>query len=947
VGNVLGHLRRLLAGEGGDPTDDVRLLQRFASDRDEAAFTTLVQRYGPLVLRVCRNVLFDSHDVDDAFQATFLVLVKKAGTLAQPWLLGPWLHGVAYRVAVRARAQAARRRQHERQAKVMATQDSFSESDWRELGPVIEEEVHSLPEKYRVPFVLCYLEGKTNEEAARLLGCPKGTILSRLSRGRERLRSRLMRRGITLSAALFAAALSEATAQALVPLALVGATVRAAVEMAGGAAAGAGALAAVKLAQDVSGAMLQRKLRRFALLLAIVLLGAGTAALAHFAVQDASTPEDPALPSENATGRLAAQQPARNDLFGDPLPAGALVRLGTLRFRNGGPITQLAFFADGKRLIYGSGEEHLLRVAEFDSGKELRTINLQPHEAMTCVAVSADGKMLAVGLRSNRGAAALFDLATGKELHRLSDPIREVHALAFHPDGKTLVTVAGPDKAIDFWDPKTGKELPSSMAAAGKAGALAFSADGTLLAFTSFLDGKKAIAIWETSPWRELKRLPLDWPAEPLVGDVVAFSPNGKTLAGGDHDAVYLWDLATGQRSEPLLPRQAGVYVGVSFTPDSKTLAVGMIHPTQAVTLWDVATHKQTHNLSAHGWELRGLAFSPTPNRGQPVLVTAGTESTLRLWDPNLGKEQNIQQAHYAAVNSVALLAGGRAVTVSRPERTYRVWDAATGRELNKGSTGDRDVQTVLVASSANLLAVSHVGKAQGTVDKTIRLIDVVSGKEVRRLENEGEDGMWPVACTPDGRHLAAVVGKRRVLIWDAAAAKVLRRIEVETDVEWSPTAALTADGKLLALRLTAGPTRFGVWDVTTGNRRWVSPFLPGASDTLVFSPDGKLLAQGGPGTIVLWDSATGQRAGELACPDTFPFGCFQGRLAFSSDSKTLVGCNCGPSVFLWDVATGKERRHFDAHRGRVFAVSAAPDGPTFATAGADTTGVIWEMRAP
>jgi RNA polymerase sigma factor (sigma-70 family) len=182
------------------PLTDGQLLERFATrpgEGAELAFAALVERHGPLVLRVCRSVLRDEHAAHDAFQATFLVLVDKGRSLWVRDSLAPWLHAVAYRVALCARGSAARRRRHERAiARVDAGQGDDGIAEARELGSVLHEEIEALPERYRVPIVLCDLEGRSHDEAARHLGWPVGTVKSRQARGRDRLRTRLVRRGV-------------------------------------------------------------------------------------------------------------------------------------------------------------------------------------------------------------------------------------------------------------------------------------------------------------------------------------------------------------------------------------------------------------------------------------------------------------------------------------------------------------------------------------------------------------------------------------------------------------------------------------------------------------------------------------------------------------------------------------------------------------------------------
>src|SRR5208283_4994999 len=197
---VLRHVRKLIGLERSTELTDGQLLDAFVVRRDEAAFTTLVQRHGPMVQRVCRRVLGDAHDAEDAFQAAFLVLARKAGAIRHRSSVGGWLYEVAYHLALRGRANAARRRKHERQAPEMSPPNPLSEREREELQTMLDEELHRLPEKYRTPLVLCYLEGKTNTQAAEELGWPAGSMSSRLTRARELLRDRLAGRGVALSA---------------------------------------------------------------------------------------------------------------------------------------------------------------------------------------------------------------------------------------------------------------------------------------------------------------------------------------------------------------------------------------------------------------------------------------------------------------------------------------------------------------------------------------------------------------------------------------------------------------------------------------------------------------------------------------------------------------------------------------------------------------------------
>jgi len=192
---------------------DERLLLDYVTGRDPAAFAAIVRRHGPMVWTVCHRVLRRQQDAEDAFQATFLVLMHKARSLGKPQLLGNWLYGVAYRTSIKARLLASRQSKREKPMVAIPVFDAENEATWRDLRPVLDDELHRLPDKYRATVVLCYLEGKSTEEAARALDVPRGTVLSRLAWARQRLRGRLTRRGLTLSSSLLAALLESAFAE--------------------------------------------------------------------------------------------------------------------------------------------------------------------------------------------------------------------------------------------------------------------------------------------------------------------------------------------------------------------------------------------------------------------------------------------------------------------------------------------------------------------------------------------------------------------------------------------------------------------------------------------------------------------------------------------------------------------------------------------------------------
>lgn len=323
LGATIRRIERLLHLGSVAGMSEVQLLDRFVHEHDDAAFEALVTRHGPMVMGVCRQWLRDPRDAEDAFQATFLVLVRKAGSLRDRELLGNWLYGVAYRVALRARAEAARRRSRE----VVGLDDHGDphEPSAQERSPWLYEEVNRLPEKYRAPIVLCYLEGRTHEEAAEQLCWPVGTVKGRLSRARDLLRSRLSRRGLAPSVGVLTAALSR-DASAAIPVPLIDSTVRAASGLAAAQGVAAGLISAqvIALMEGVCHTMFLNKLR--VITATIVVAGLLTASAGVIARQtpgegDERKEKEPSSAGPRASSKSATpvtQGPSRRPDSGSP-----------------------------------------------------------------------------------------------------------------------------------------------------------------------------------------------------------------------------------------------------------------------------------------------------------------------------------------------------------------------------------------------------------------------------------------------------------------------------------------------------------------------------------------------------------------------------------------------------------------------------------------------------
>jgi RNA polymerase sigma factor (sigma-70 family) len=314
---ILRHVRRIGTAAAPAADGDRQLLERFTAHGDTTAFAALVRRHGPMVLGVCRRVLRDPHAADDAFQATFLLLVRKAGSLRRPDALGPWLYGVARRTALKTRTLLARRRARERPLvdRPVVPADDLT---WRDLRPILDDLIAGLPAKERGPVVLCDLEGLTQSEAARQLGCPPGTVATRLTRARQRLRARLVSRGIAPAAGVLAAGLVPESLAEAVPAVLVRATVKAV----GGEVSGGVAV----IVKGVIGAMLMERIK----VALLVTAGFGAAGSGAGVVTYRALAQEPAARPAPADAAKPAPE-AQKTTTVRPMPAEEPHRVGVDR----------------------------------------------------------------------------------------------------------------------------------------------------------------------------------------------------------------------------------------------------------------------------------------------------------------------------------------------------------------------------------------------------------------------------------------------------------------------------------------------------------------------------------------------------------------------------------------------------------------------------------------
>jgi RNA polymerase sigma factor (sigma-70 family) len=619
-----GVIRRLAdLGPGGDGTTDGELLARFLSSRDEDALSTLVRRHAPMVWGVCRRHLHNHHDAEDAFQATFLVLVRKAPDVPGR-AVANWLYGVARQTAVRLRATAAKRGRREAQVVTMPEPTAPEVRD-ADLPDAVDEELGRLPDHYRGVIVLCDLEGMTRGEAARQLGIPEGSVASRLARARALLARRLKQRGIMFSGSV-AAALSVGSASGSAPPALVTSTIKAVTLVAAGRAAATGLIPArvAALTNGVINAMWIARVRGVvALALVACALGVGVTALAF------GPPAEPRVESRDG-----------------PEPSGPLEAVAVSRFEgHTDGVMVVAFSPDGRRVLsggvcYGDGDP-TVRLWDVATGKEL--LKLEGHAGGVYALAFLPGGQKAVSGGAD-GTIRIWDLGTGKELKRYEGHEGTVYGLDVTRDGKLLLT-GGEDKTIRLWDLESGKEVRRFEGHTDKVRAVAFSPDGKQ-AVSGGLFSDPTVRVWEVESGRELSRYLIETPggdgddalkfggfgglraATRLWGSGVAsvgFSPGGEfVLAGGMDNVLHVFELSTGK--ERKLEGHTKQLHGAVFTPDGKRILSGSYD--QTVRLWDVESGKEVCRFFGHTNWVWGVAVSPDGKLG----LSGSLDKTVRLW---------------------------------------------------------------------------------------------------------------------------------------------------------------------------------------------------------------------------------------------------------------------------------------------------------------------------
>jgi WD40 repeat protein len=866
--------------------------------------------------------------------------------------LAGWLHGVARRVALHARAKGLRRVALEREAVPAMAKSTTDDLTLGEAREILHAELAALPERFRQPLVLCYLEGLTQDEAAEQLGWSATTVKGRLQRGRDKLRIRLERRGIALTAAL-TATLTDRTLTSPVSSTLMETTADSAAQFVSKTMTGSTAAVLARGVLQQTGTIKGKVASAILLTMGVVTACVG--------LWPQPAKKEPVAPNPKQQSLEPRQDPNQ-----DPLPDHALARLGTLRFNHGDGLSNLRFTPNGKTIVSKGGGT--MRLWDAVTGKELGTFVRGDPVWEEQVVLSADGTtLISLGQEPRGDTLRFWNLTQQQELNSVELKIpRQVTSVdirnALSPDGR-LALINTP-KQVHIFEVESAKPLWQLPQTEAYQQAAIFAGNDLAV----IVDQKHTIEIREATTGELVRTFKQEAPAE-----ILAASPDGKWLATLEHhvhaidkfldkDVIHVWDITTGTETHQLAGRPKRWYMNLLFTPDSKRLlaySTGMAE--SELTVWNVQSGERL--LELHDAVGQCMAVSPDGTR----LAAGARYGRFSIFDLKNGRPLSDEIGRDLQGAVVSLSARGERV-LSASSKSISTWDVATSQRLQHIELSSDFFSNDARIYSSNLrYALSFIRQSES--DETHVLVwDVAAGKRLYTLRFPNQWTQLSTAFSPDSSILA---------VWQPAKETMVNLRTVQTGKEvlsfkepkagWRGRLFFTPDGKTL---IVAGKQTAG-YDLASGRERfsWRMEPIPVKSNVgiavggvpqdpqerfpwraFVISPDATVAAcifAGGfdhapmPDRLALCDVLTGQIMRRWSDSGK-PSNNYE-ELAFSPDGQLLASSD-GMMVHLWEVATARELRTFHGHRGEICSLAFSGDGQRLASASNDSTVLVWDL---
>jgi RNA polymerase sigma factor (sigma-70 family) len=999
-GSVLENLRQVVAPE----PEDGELLRTFLDGANQAAFEILVRRHGPMVLRLCRRFLGNVSDAEDAFQATFLLLARQARSIRNSRSLGSWLHGVAYRMASNIHRATSRRRRHEQRAVSSEPTDPVVSASCREIQAVLEQEIEALPDSYREPFILCCLENLSSAEAANRLGLTEAAVRNRLTRARKRLRAQLARRGVSLVAALALVSLSTDDVLGAVSRQLLSSTTQAGVAIVSQAPLTDLLVSprVIELVEEGAKAVVFTKSIVLALFLVTIMV-VGSGILFPFLPELFAQPtRNEKKESKTEGNETTTTIHAPVDRLGDPLPQGAVARLGTRRLFGPHRPRWSAFSPDGTKLA--TLGDYGVTVHDVTTGRQL--VEREHYWP----------KGNAIGWRADGTGVALVQLLDDTYfISAFTDPKEELpehlgnwnpgfYFFSFSPDATRLAVVPDPKKkqfTVDIFPTTPGKRISELKPLqtlgpfVGPCREIRYTTRG-LFFLTGPLDkegdwtisivdpDKNAIVQTVTIPhptysmWGFMHSLSVDArlaaiPPRPKT-DENGKSTTGRSTADRSDGTIRIWDLQAGKELQSI-PFPKGAGIRHSLTPDGKKLIAS--GDKTYFQIWDVATGKEIARSpqprdSYHDWNASAIAVSPDGKK----FATARQDGRIDLWDTASGKPLIPLDTHRKPIIAVSVSPNSQLVATLGQDATLRVWELATGK---LGSTIRAPGTEFTWSYSGPHRRLAFTPDGRGLLFQSgeeLTLVDPLTGNPLD-LPNELRGYKATVGgFSADGKTLT-LFDKDAVTLHDWPNGKLRQTITLKQPkfdkVRYS--ASLSPDARFLFtysvgewMDVQGGSSQriIDLWDAQTGKQLPLLSIPNSWHPTGCFTPDGRVLYMGGYSShlndkkrtladaLTMWDPLKGKFLRQLVEPPMPQSGepdRAVGILAISANGRLLATFErvnmVYETVWIYETASGRPLKKLVGHDRQVNGLAFSPDSRRLVSVGEDQIGLVWDVTIP